>query len=114
MLGDLFYGGEERGLSFQTVWGSGDFLELENQSGTVVNQETAFQVNAIFSAVSLISDTISTLPVDSYIRLDGRRSAFRPRPTWVTQPDVDTRKEAFYAGVIDGQLGVIVRKGAKH
>lgn len=91
MLGDLFYSdGEERALSFQTIWGSGDFLELENESGTVVNQETAFQVNAIFSAVSLISDTISTLPIDSYIRLDGRRSAFRPRPAWVTQPDVDT------------------------
>ena len=81
MLGDLFYSdGEERALSFQTIWGSGDFLELENESGTVVNQETAFQVNAIFSAVSLISDTISTLPVDSYIRLDGRRTSFRPRP----------------------------------
>ena len=104
MLGDLFYGGEDRALSFQTVWGSGDFLELENQSGTVVNQETAFQVNAIFSAVSLISDTISTLPVDSYIRLDGRRSSFRPRPAWVTQPDVDTTKEAFYGAVIVSML----------
>ena len=104
MLGDLFYNGEERALSFQTIWGSGDFLELENESGTVVNQETAFQVNAIFSAVSLISDTISTLPVDSYIRLDGRRSAFRPRPAWVTQPDVDTTKEAFYGAVIVSML----------
>jgi phage portal protein BeeE len=105
MLGDLFYGAdEERALSFQTIWGSGDFLELENESGTVVNQETAFQVNAIFSAVSLISDTISTLPVDSYIRLDGRRSSFRPRPTWVTQPDVDTTKEAFYGAVIVSML----------
>jgi len=105
MLGDLFYSdGEERALSFQTIWGSGDFLELENESGTVVNQETAFQVNAIFSAVSLISDTISTLPVDSYIRLDGRRSAFRPRPAWVTQPDVDTTKEAFYGAVIVSML----------
>jgi len=24
------------------------------------------------------------------------------------------RNDTFYAGVIDGQLGVIVRKGAKH
>jgi HK97 family phage portal protein len=105
MLGDLFYGAdEERAISFQTVWGSGDFLELENESGTVVNQETAFQVNAIFSAVSLISDTISTLPVDSFIRLDGRRNFFRPRPAWVTQPDVDTTKEAFYGAVIVSML----------
>jgi HK97 family phage portal protein len=104
MLNNLFYEGEERAISFQTVWGSGDFLELESQSATVVNQETVFTVNAIFSAVSLISDTISTLPVDSYIRLDGLRRPFRPRPAWVTKPDVDTTKEAFYGAVIVSML----------
>lgn len=97
MLGDFF---EERAVSFQTVWGSGDFLELETQSATRVDEETVFKLNAIFSAVSLISDTISTLPVDAYIRLDGERRAFRPRPAWVTKPDVDTTKEAFYGAVI--------------
>jgi HK97 family phage portal protein len=104
MLNNLFYEGEERAISFQTIWGSGDFLELESQSATVVNQETVFTVNAIFSAVSLISDTISTLPVDSYIRLDGLRRPFRPRPAWVTKPDVDTTKEAFYGAVIVSML----------
>ena len=97
MLGSLF---EERAVSFQTVWGSGDFLELENQAGTRIDQDTAFQVNAVFSAVSLISDTIATLPVDAFIRLDGQRRAFRPRPEWVTRPDIDQTKEAFYGSVI--------------
>jgi len=73
---------------------------LENQAGTRIDQETAFQVNAIFSAVSLISDTIATLPVDAFIRLDGQRRAFRPRPEWVTRPDIDQTKEAFYGAVI--------------
>ena len=91
MLGNLFYGNEEeRGISFQSVWGSGSELELGSQAGTLVNSDTAFQVNAIFSAVSLISDTISTLPVDTYIRRDGERFAFRPRPQWVQKPDVFT------------------------
>ena len=97
MLGGFF---EERAVSFQTVWGSGDFLELENQSGTRIDDDTVFQLNAIFSAVSLISDTVATLPVDAYIRLDGQRRAFRPRPEWVQRPDVDTTKEAFYGAVI--------------
>lgn len=104
MLGNLFYNGEERAVSFQTVWGSGDQLELSSQAGTLVNEETVFQVNAIFSAVSLISDTISTLPIDAFIRRDGERFAFRPRPAWVSKPDVDTTKEAFYGSVIVSML----------
>jgi HK97 family phage portal protein len=97
MLNNLF---ESRAISFQTIWGTGGDIEILNQSGTVVNPETVFKVNAIFSAVSLISDTISTLPVDSYIRRDGARFAFRPRPAWVQQPDIDTTKEAFYGSLI--------------
>jgi HK97 family phage portal protein len=97
VLNNLF---EQRGISFQTVWGSGNDLDFMNQSGTIVNSESVFKVNAIFSAVSLISDTISTLPIDSYIRRDGARFAFRPRPAWVQQPDIDTTKEAFYGSLI--------------
>jgi HK97 family phage portal protein len=97
MLNNLF---ESRAVSFQTIWGTGGDIEILNQAGTVVNPETVFKVNAIFSAVSLISDTISTLPIDSYIRRDGARFAFRPRPAWVQQPDIDTTKEAFYGSLI--------------
>jgi HK97 family phage portal protein len=101
MLNNLF---EQRAISFQTIWGTGGDIEVLNQSGTVINPETVFRVNAIFSAVSLISDTISTLPVDSYIRRDGARFAFRPRPAWVQQPDIDTTKEAFYGSLIVSML----------
>jgi HK97 family phage portal protein len=97
VLNNLF---EQRGISFQTIWGGGNDLDVMNQSGTNVNNDTVFKVNAIYSAVSLISDTISTLPIDSYIRRDGARFAFRPRPAWVQQPDIDTTKEAFYGALI--------------
>lgn len=80
---------ESRAVSFQTVWGSGADLELGTQSGTVMNSKTAFEIVAFFSAVSLISDTISTLPVDAYIRIDGNRKPYRPKPAWIDQPDVD-------------------------
>ena len=97
MLNNLF---EKRAISFQTVWGSGDFTDVQSLSGTVVNSDTAMQLNAVFSAVSLISDTLATLPIDAYIRSQGARYALRPRPVWVTKPDVDTTKEAFYGAAI--------------
>jgi len=97
MLDRLF---ERRALSFQSVFASGDSFQIGSQSGTIVNNDTAFQVNAIYSAISLISQTISSLPVDSYFRFDGARRPFRPAPEWVQNPDVDTTKEAFYGSVI--------------
>lgn len=97
MLRNLF---ETRAINFQTLWGAGNEVELTNQSGTFINQDTVFKVNAVFSAISLISDTISTLPVDAYIRRDGARFAFRPKPSWVTKPDIDTTKEGFYGSMI--------------
>jgi len=114
MLNNLF---ESRAISFQTIWGSGGDLEVLNQSGTNVTPDTVFRVNAIFSAISLISDTISTLPIDAYIRRDGARFPFRPRPAWVTKPDVDTTKEAFYGSAIvslllDGNAFIRVFKDA--
>jgi len=39
--------------------------------------------------VRLLSDTVSTLPVDSFVRRDGVRVPYRPRPIWLDQPDPD-------------------------
>jgi phage portal protein, HK97 family len=91
----------KRAVTFQSIWGAGeDFASLSSLSNTQVNSETVFQVNAIYGAVALISDTISTLPVDSYIRRDGARFPYRPRPVWVSRPDIDTTKEGFWGAVI--------------
>lgn len=93
MLNNLF---EQRKVSFQTIWGSGESLGLESNSGQNVTADKSFQIVAFFSAVSLISDTISTLPVDSFVRRDGERIPYRPRPQWIDQPDIDTTKQAHY------------------
>lgn len=91
---------EDRAISFQTVWGAGADLDTVNPSGVNINSNTAFEVVAFWSAVSLISDTIATLPVDSYIRQDGTRRPYRPRPAWVDQPDVDMTRQAHYQQVL--------------
>ena len=110
MLGGLF---EQRAISPLTLWGAGDDVLAGTQSSAVVNQDTVFKVSAIFSAVSLISDTVSTLPVHTYIRRDGARFAFRPKPTWITKPDVDTTAIAFWSAnivslLLDGNIFVRV------
>mgnify|MGYP000070491524 CR=1 FL=1 len=91
---------ERRAISYQSIFQSGDDITFGNYSGTYINSDTVFQVNAVFSAISLIADTISTLPLDAYIRRDGARFPFRPRPEWVSQPDVNIPREAFYNQVI--------------
>lgn len=95
---DRFF--EKRAISYQTVFESGDDIVFGNLAGTNITSDSVFQVNAVFSAISLIADTISTLPIDSYIRRDGARYPFRPQPAWVLQPDVDLPREAFYNQVI--------------
>ena len=87
---------ENRALSFQSVWGAGGDFQMENSAGVVINNKTAFEIVAFFSAISLISDTISTLPVDSFIRYNGNRVAFRPKPAWVDQPDINQTRSAFW------------------
>lgn len=95
----------KRSISYQTLWGSGEDAVIGTQSGTYVTSDSVFKVNAIYSAVSLIADTIATLPLDAYIRIDGERRAFRPRPAWINRPDVDlVSKEPFYNAVIVSML----------
>ena len=97
MLNNLF---EKRSINFQTVWGAGDINDTTTLSAVVINSETAMTINAVFSAVSLISDTLATLPMDAFIRTQGARYPLRPRPEWVLKPDVDTTREAFYGSAI--------------
>jgi HK97 family phage portal protein len=88
--------GENRAISFQSLWGAGDLTSYETQSAAYVDYNSAFQVNAVWACVSLISDTISALPVDTLIRRDGIATPYRPRPAWVIKPDVSIPSVAFW------------------
>lgn len=102
MLNNLI---EKRAISFQTLWGAGSDFELGTRSGTLINEDTALQINAVFSAISLISNTVSTLPLDVYIRRDGDQRAFRPAPAWVQRPDIDfVDKSPFYSALVTSLL----------
>jgi HK97 family phage portal protein len=80
---------EDRAVSFQTIFESGDDIAFGTNAGVTVDEGNALNIAAVHSAVSLIADTISTLPVDVFFRDDGNRRPFRPKPMWVGQPDVN-------------------------
>lgn len=86
MIGKLF---ERRALSFQTLFGAGIDSYDNTRAGVAINQDTVFRIGAIYAAIRLISDTVSTLPVDTFYRSDGERLPFRPRPGWVDNPEPD-------------------------
>jgi HK97 family phage portal protein len=100
ILNRLFGGEEQRAISYQTIFESGDDIAFGNLSATNIDDKTVFQVNAVFSAVSLIADTISTLPIDAYVRENETRLPYRPKPAWVDKPDIDLPREAFYNSLI--------------
>ena len=103
MLGNLF--GEQRAVSFQTVWGAGEPFGLQSESGVNVTTKKSFEIVAFFSAVSLISDTISTLPCGAYLRIGATRRPLNPRPVWLDQPDIDlSTRAAFFQQVFSSLL----------
>lgn len=85
MLNNLF---ESRAISFQNIWASGGDLELQTQSGTYVTQDNVWKLAAITGAVNLIASSISTLPMDAWIRREGQKMLMRPKPDWVQRPDI--------------------------
>ena len=99
MLNRLLSGGEARG-GFQQLWGSGALFARASNAGTAVTQETALKMSAVYASVRLIADTISTLPLDQFIRRDGQRLPFRPREEWVTRPSAELPRSTFWQQVI--------------
>jgi HK97 family phage portal protein len=86
MLGKAF---ERRAISFQQVFGTGGFFGTSTYSGIAVTQDNSLRISTAYACVRLLADTVSTLPIDSYVRRDGIRTAYRPRPIWLDQPDLD-------------------------
>lgn len=101
MLGRLFtQDNEERAISFQSIFGAGDSFAFTTEAGTIVDEDTALKVGAFYACVLLISDTISTLPLDTFFRQQGARRPFRPRPSWVERPDVELLRTEHYQQVL--------------
>ena len=111
MLSNLF---ERRG-SYQTLFGSGMLFDRPSASGMTVTEDTSLRLSAVYACVRLISDTISTLPYDQYVRRDGQRFPYRPKDAWVDRPSTEMPKTTFWKQVIvslllDGNAFVLVTR----
>lgn len=60
-------------------------------SGTV-STDSAMRLSAVFACLRLLSEAISTLPIDTFMRFQGTRRAWRPRPDYLSfQPPQGSR-----------------------
>jgi HK97 family phage portal protein len=56
------------------------------EAGVSVNQDNATSIGSVYAAISLYANTVAALPWDTYIRIDGTRRPYRPRPRWMDFP----------------------------
>jgi HK97 family phage portal protein len=91
---------EERAISFQTLWGAGDSYALTTNAGTIVTKDDSLRIGTVYACVRLISDSISTMPVDTFRRLNGQRVPVRPRPIWLDFPDSGVTKTDHFQEVL--------------
>lgn len=54
-----------------------------SKAGKRVSPTSAMQASAVYACVRILSDAVSTLPLDSYVRSDGARRPYRPRPAFL-------------------------------
>lgn len=90
MLGRLFGRGDEsRDMSFQQLWLRDEWPPNQSWSGAHVDQLTALQIDTVYACVRTYTDTLSTLPVAPFYRVNGERRPWGPRPIWMDDPGVD-------------------------
>lgn len=85
MLGRLFGAPERRSVTRFSVWGE-DWPNGEVWAGVPVSELRAWQSASVYAAVRYVCDTLSALPLDTFIRRGGDRVPYRPRPAWVMEP----------------------------
>lgn len=76
-------------LKQATTWGDWPGDVSPTWSGAAVTPGSSMQLLAVYGCVKLITDSISTLPVDCFsAQADGSTKPF-PAPVWLKQPTVD-------------------------
>lgn len=88
----------DAGWGFSGGWGPGmvwqgppDFVGGRSSQEAVAR---SMRLSAVFACLRLISEAISTLPLDTFVRQSGVRRPYRPRPDYLSfQPPQSSRVE---------------------
>jgi HK97 family phage portal protein len=97
MLNRLLQPDATRAVTAASLFQTGGEIPNRTLSGVSITAENSMTIGAVYASVRLISDVISTLPVDAYISNGGQREPF-PMPSWMVDPEPDisvTRADHF-------------------
>jgi HK97 family phage portal protein len=76
-----------RALTASSFWGYNVDYNTLTHAGVVVDQDTASRHSAVWGALSLLSDDISTLPLKAFRDRAGVRQELPRQPAWLRMPD---------------------------
>lgn len=63
-------------------------------AGNAASPDQAMRLSAVFACLRLLSEAVATMPLDTFVRTDGARRAYRPKPDYLTfQPPMGSRIE---------------------
>jgi HK97 family phage portal protein len=92
------------GGAFERLFAAGALTDRPSPTGIHITEKTALRLSAVSAATMLIAETISTLPVDQFIRIDGQRRPLRPRESWVGNPSLTLPRTTFWHQVVTSLL----------
>lgn len=109
---------ETRATTFADVWGR-DAQEygIGTAAGKHVTLDSAMGVSTVFACVRIISDNVSTLPLDIFNSGDGTRKPFTDTPDWARFKDsplskIDLMSQVTVSLLLDGNAYVATYRDA--
>ena len=73
-------------------WGQGMVRWGGYNTGSAVDTEQSMRLSAVFACLRLLSEAVATMPLDTFVRSDGARVPYRPKPDYLSfQPPLGSR-----------------------
>ena len=71
---------------------------------TAATEGRSLQISAVFACIRILTEAISTLPLDTFQRVDGARIPYRPRPAYLDFAPPHMSKVQYLSQVMLSQL----------